>query len=85
MLSLLWAQELRNVAGRLCINLHKKATMVQNIAEIARKATGDEIVREVCRELRARDAFPKSPAHPPSDPPIRCGEHQPKPKEKADD
>jgi hypothetical protein len=37
---------------------------------LARALTGDEIVREVCRELRARDAFPKCDGHPPSDPPI---------------
>ena len=67
----LWARELRNVAARLRISTSQRATMRQNIADIARRATGDEIVREVCRELRARDAFPKADCHPPSDAPIR--------------
>jgi len=70
MLDLLWAEELRGVARRLTINLPKQATRLQSIAEIAQLATGREIVREVCHELRARDAFPKSPDHPPSDPPL---------------
>lgn len=39
-------------------------------ADVARALTGDEIVREVCRELRARDAFPRRPDHPASDAPI---------------
>jgi hypothetical protein len=70
LLGLLWAQELRNAAIRLGINSSAKATMIHNIATIAQNATGKEIIREVCTELRARDAFPKSKGHPPSDPPI---------------
>ena len=70
LLSLLWAQELRNIVDRLVIPSSAKATMVHNIAAIAQGANGAQIVREVCTELRARDAFPKNKAHPPSDPPI---------------
>ena len=70
LLSLLWAQELRNAAFRLGINSSAKASMVQNIAAIAQNATGKEIIREVCAELRSRDAFPKNKAHPASDAPI---------------
>ena len=71
LLSHLWARELRDVANRLRISTPRRATMRQNIADIARHATGNEILREVCRELRARDAFPKADDHPPSDAPIR--------------
>ena len=70
LLSLLWAQELRNIVVRLAIPSSTKATMVHNIAAIAQHATGAQIVHEVCTELRARDAFPKNKTHPPSDPPI---------------
>ncbi len=70
MLHLLWADEARNVAARLRISHSKSAPLYSIVPEIARKATGDEIVREVCRELRARDAFPKAKDHPSSDPPI---------------
>lgn len=70
MLDLLWAEELRGVADRVGLNAPPRATMVENIGNIAQHATGAQVVREVCRELRARDAFPKNPKHPPSDPPV---------------
>lgn len=72
LLKLLWAQELRNICQRKMILYGKKtAPMHATIPALARALTGDEIVREACRELRARDAFPKDTAHPPSDAPIR--------------
>lgn len=67
---LLWAPELRNITARLRLSGNPRATMRQSIELLARRATGDEILREACRELRARDAFPKSSGHPESDPPI---------------
>ena len=42
-------------------------------AECGKAVPRPEKVREVCRELRARDAFPKHAKHPPSDPPIIDG------------
>lgn len=78
MLNLLWAAEARNVAARLRVSHTKSTPLYSIVPEIARKATGDEIVREVCRELRARDAFPKAKDHPPSDPPI-TGDDRPPP------
>lgn len=70
MLHLLWAAELRNVAARTLISHGSRSPRQTMIGDLARALTGDEIVREVCRELRARDAFPRCDGHPPSDPPI---------------
>ncbi|MCA0401310.1 MAG: hypothetical protein LCH38_10900 [Proteobacteria bacterium] len=79
MLDLLWAEELRSVAQHVGLSAPTRTTMVGNIGNIAHHATGAAIVREVCRALRARDAFPKNPKHPPSDPPVLCGAESPSP------
>ena len=70
MLELLWADEARSIAFRMRLSQNSRLTLTEAIPLLARTLTGDEIVREVCRELRARDAFPKAKDHPPSDPPI---------------
>lgn len=70
MLRLLWAAEARAVAARTRVSFDKRLTLRDAIPMLARALTGDEIVREVCRELRARDAFPRHAGHPTSDPPI---------------
>ena len=69
MLELLWAAEARAIAIRKRLDVTKSTPLYKMIPIMARALTGDEIVREVCRELRARDAFPKAKDHPPSDPP----------------
>ena len=78
MLELLWAEEARAIAFRMRLSQNRRLTLTDAVPLLARALTGDEIVREVCRELRARDAFPKSPDHPPSDPPIRLAAEPPK-------
>jgi len=70
MLSLLWASEARAIALRYQLTTDRRLLLRTSIPRLARALTGDEIVREVCRELRARDAFPKADGHPASDPPI---------------
>jgi hypothetical protein len=70
MLHLLWGDEARSIAGRMRVSCLKTTPLYRVLPDLARMLTGDEIVREVCREIRARDAFPKSKDHPPSDPPI---------------
>ncbi len=70
MLDLLWASELRAIAARTRVSTDPRRPGYRIIPDLARMLTGDEIVREVCRELRARDAFPKTAGHPASDPPI---------------
>lgn len=67
MLHLLWRDEAVAIAARMRVAIAKREPLRNIVPELARKLTGDEIVREVCRELRARAAFP---AHPPSDAPI---------------
>lgn len=67
MLDLLWAGELQSIAARHGLGLPKRASMGRTIPAIARALTGDQIVAEVCAELRARNAFPRFPA---SDPPV---------------
>ena len=70
MLKLLWASEARAIAARHNLGSNPRLPLNTSIPRLARKLIGDEIVREVCRELRARDAFPKADGHPASDPPI---------------
>jgi len=70
MLRLLWADEARAIAARMRVSYHPRSPLYTLIPALARALTGDEIVKEVCRELRAREAFPIAPDHPPSDPPI---------------
>lgn len=65
MLHLLWRDELAAIAGRKRIDQSKRATIGFLLPLLARKLTGDEIVEEVCRELRGRAAFAAE-----SDPPI---------------
>ncbi len=67
LLELLWRGELMAVAARTRVNLSKRDPIGKIIPELARHLTGNQIVREVCRELRNRDAFP---AFPESDPPM---------------
>lgn len=67
MLHLLWRSELLNMCARYRVSASAKDTMRRLVIELARKLTGDEIVTGVCRELRARAAFPERPA---SDAPI---------------
>lgn len=71
MLELLWASEARQIAGRFRVPSTQSTPLYKLLPELARKLTGDEIVAQVCQELRARDAFPKGKDHPPSYPPIR--------------
>lgn len=75
MLDLLWAAEARAIAMRNRLDVTKTTPLYKIVPILARALTGNEIVREVCRELRARDAFPKAKDHPPSDPPIYEGEY----------
>lgn len=70
MLALLWADEARAIAARAGIRLERQTPLYKVVPMLARALTGDEIVRETCRELRARDAFPRRADHPPSDSPI---------------
>ncbi len=65
MLDLLWRNELHAIAARVGA-WKPKGTPARPvlIGAIARALTGDQIVAEVCRELRARDAFWRS------DPPV---------------
>jgi hypothetical protein len=64
MLHLLWAQEARNIAARMRISHAKRSPLTKLLPTLAEMMTGREIVREVCTELRARNAFWKA------DPPI---------------
>lgn len=70
LLRLLWRSEALAVAVRYRdrVSVSPRTPLRSIVPELARKLTGDEIVRQVCHELRGRDAFPASPA---SDPPIR--------------
>lgn len=70
LLELLWASEARAIASRTRVSCDKRLPLRTALPLLARALTGDEIVREVCRELRARDAFPRYAGHPASDPPI---------------
>ena len=67
MLHLLWAAELRSMAAHYRIAHGPRTPMRPLIADLAQLLTGREIVAGVCRELRARSAFPKFPV---SDPPV---------------
>lgn len=64
MLSLLWAAEARNIAGRMKVSASLRTPLYKLLPELAAHMTGREIVREVCTELRARRAFWRA------DPPI---------------
>lgn len=60
MLALLWRAELVTIAARHDLPHSKRSRIRDLSAAIARGLTGDEIVTEVCRELRGRSAFWKS-------------------------
>ena len=60
MLDLLWRDELAAVAARKRLDYTRRAPIGTLLPLLARKLTGDEIVIEVCRELRSRDAFWKA-------------------------
>jgi hypothetical protein len=57
MLTLLWRDELAAIASRKRLSYSRRSRMQDLAIMISRKLTGDEIVTEVCRELRGRDAF----------------------------
>jgi hypothetical protein len=57
MLELLWADETRAVATRKRVSHAKRAPQYTLMPELARLLTGQEIIEEVCRELRGRAAF----------------------------
>ena len=66
MLRLLWLAELRSIAVRRGLHTGRGRVTCDGLRWVlARRLTGDEIVTEVCRELRGRDAFWRA------DPPIR--------------
>ena len=75
MLGLLWRAELGAVAARFGIRTTARDTIADITALLARALTGDQIVSGVCEQLRARDAFPKTPR---SDPPITTGSAAPR-------
>lgn len=56
-LQMLWAAELKIVCARLNIGTGSKSTRASNIKDILRLASADEIMRETCTALRARDAL----------------------------
>src|SRR5262249_26543604 len=56
MLDILWRAELNNIATRKRLYQGRRGTMTFLSELIARACTGKEIVEEVCRELRAREA-----------------------------
>lgn len=70
MLRLLWADEARRIAGRMRISASIRDPLYKLLPLLAQGLTGREIVTEVCRELRGRDAFPRAAGHPSSDAPI---------------
>lgn len=71
LLNLLWRDELGAIAARhFPARFRARAPRYQLVPGLARELTGTQIVAEVCRELRARRAFP---AFPPSDPPLATG------------
>lgn len=56
LLNLLWRDELHAVAVRRGLSAPKSRDPIGKLTPLlARKLTGDEIVTEVCRQLRARD------------------------------
>lgn len=63
MLEMLWAEELRGCCGRLMIGAGKKSTRAGMIKQLLERQI-DELQREVCTELRFRDALWRA------DPPI---------------
>jgi hypothetical protein len=63
-LEILWRNELLRICVRNRLYQGNKGRMDLFRSLIARKLTGDQIIEEVCRELRARDAQWKA------DPPI---------------
>lgn len=67
LIDLLWRDETASIAHRMCVPIKKREAMCRIVPLLVRKLTGDEIVREVCRELRGRNAFPERPK---SDAPI---------------
>lgn len=56
MLELLWAQEARNIAARHGLPKPKRPRY-KLLPELALRLSGEKIMSEVCRELRARRAF----------------------------
>lgn len=71
MLDLLWRDELLRVCKRTRCFMGNKGTMREFVDLLSRKMTGDEIVREVCRELRARHEGRIGIAFAKADAPIR--------------
>jgi hypothetical protein len=69
MLHLLWLNEMLSIAVRRGLHNGKGRSTRDGLRWLlARALTGDEIVSEVCRELRSRDAFWRA------DPPVRMSE-----------
>jgi hypothetical protein len=64
MLEMLWRDELHTVCGRLRIALSKKPTRPEMIRNLTAQCGVAELQREVCTELRCRDALWRA------DPPI---------------
>lgn len=54
MLDILWAGELREIGHRHRFDFGSRARMSDMLPVIAAKLTGEQIVAEVCRELRSR-------------------------------
>lgn len=64
MLSLVWADEARAIAGRKGCLANKRQSLTSLLPELALRLTGAEILEEVCRQLRSRPTAFKA------DPPI---------------
>lgn len=62
MLHLLWAEEARQIAFRHRLDVTKRTPQHTVTPMLALKLTGEQILHEVCRELRGRNAFWKADA-----------------------
>lgn len=71
MLDLLWRDELTEMCESHFIRVRSVDTMPTLKVAAARNLTGIQIIKGVCKALRARDSFPQDPA---SDPPITDGD-----------
>ena len=72
MLNVLWANELRAICGRLNIACNARTTRAHAIKGLAAHVSVDELKRECCAELRARDALWRADA--PMSPNCNTGE-----------
>lgn len=62
MLHLLWAEETRAIAKRHRLDVTSRTPQHQMLPMLALKLSGEQIMREVCTELRGRNAFWKADA-----------------------